>query len=258
MLLRAVRALILLCGLSAWQAAIALSQSSAKVPHSPSSPASQSSGSIVSPALEKELIAALKKNSKEEDAKSLWANPNSATSIALALVAILSLSFTVYQFARNRKDSDVWKLRDLLASRRLKLVEILPWLESGESHRSAAIAIIDGHLEDHPELCQTWASAVGACCVGIIAKHDTSLSPLDERDLNRMFSILVRMRSMQRKDAVATHAETIATILRAVEELPARMVLGPSGEQITPARRQAFIHAVQHMLQQHPQLVVDE
>jgi hypothetical protein len=160
----------------------------------------------------------------------------------------------MYQFARGRRDSDAWRKRDLLAARRLKLVEALTWFESATNQRSAAIAVVEGHWDEHTELRATWAAVLAASCVHIITKPDPNLSAADERDLNRMLGVLDRHVRVSTKTSVEVPPEIVAPIMNAAHELGTRIVTSSSGEQLAPGRRQAFVLGVMQLLQQRPSL----
>lgn len=204
---------------------------------------------------EETTIAILRDQIATSNRAPSWTSPTTANSLALALIALLSLSFTIYQFWRGRNDAENWRRRDIHAARRLKLIEALLWFESPTSQRSAALAVVEGHWEEYPDLHRSWLAVIVASTIDIITKPDASLSAKDERDLQRMLKILDRTLARDSVDP-DIHRSIAYPVCAAVEELPTRVVVSESGDRVAPNGRPGFISGVTHLVSQFPRISI--
>jgi hypothetical protein len=163
------------------------------------------------------------------------------------------LSFTFYQFQKNRADTLEWKQRELRAGRQSKLLDSLKWFEGGIQNRAVGLAVIEGHWLDQPELRPTWASVLVSQAVYIISKPEARLPDHEVRNLDRILSLL----ELCRKDLSEAQLglDFLAPVNDALAALPTRITEPKEGKPLKPLERKQFIEQVLAVVRAHEDLV---
>lgn len=198
------------------------------------------------------VIAALlleRQMEKEKSRSPAWQSPTVAISIASAAVAVASLAFSFFQLSKNREDNRFWKNRDARSLQYYKLIEALLWFDDSKHHRSVALALVEGHWDQYPELRGTWRSTVCSQAVSIVTQNAVELCDEDDRDLQRAISIVYKPEVPEGK---ASANESMAALKVAVDDLSTKVVFDASGKPVLPQARTRFIESVQRIFAHHP------
>jgi hypothetical protein len=171
-----------------------------------------------------------------------WSEPTVLVSAGAVLLAIASLTFSFYQFRRNRVDSIKWKKRDSRANRQAKLLDSLKWFEGGIQNRAVGIAVIEGHWVDQPELRSTWASVLVSQAVYIISKPEAKLPQHEARNLERILALL--RRSVADIPAHRFGEGLLNPVNSALSDLQVKNTEVKDGKVLTPRERKQFIGQV--------------
>lgn len=177
-------------------------------------------------------------------AEKVWNDPTVLVSAGAVLLAIASLTFSFYQFKRNRADTMEWKERDSRANRQAKLLDSLKWFEGGIQTRAVGIAVIEGHWREQSELRSTWASVLVSQAVYIISKPEAELPQHEARNLERILALL-RLAAV---DTSSVHRDLgkkfMNPIVDALSDFSTKNTKTKEGKTLTPSERKDFISQV--------------
>jgi hypothetical protein len=183
-----------------------------------------------------------------------WNDPAVLVSAGAVLLTIASLTFSFYQFRKNRSDTLDWKERDSRANRQAKLLESLKWFEGGIQNRAVGIAVIEGHWIDYPELRPTWVSVLISQAVYIISKPEKTIPQHEVRNLHRILSLLERAKqdTLMKLD----EANVFAPINEVLAKLSTKVTKSEKGKRLEPEDRRDFINDVICVAEKHSQILV--